>query len=252
MEADMTRVALIPPLTRVGDINKYGRGVQLVLPHLWNASVRYRDAYVQAASNGDLMIVDNGAFEGEVRDISVCMELARHFIWAGTKEIEVVLPDVMKDWYKTKMAVEAVASHLDPNFKYMYVVQGGNLDEVWKSARHAANLPFVKTLGIPKHLVTTTMDPLARSKAMRMIHEAYPNLEIHFLGMPPRNRNEIKLHDVQAVVRSMDTSMPYVYAMAGQKIFSSPVVMERREEYFRCMEDYDPQDNIEHLLAWSD
>jgi hypothetical protein len=73
MEADMTRVALIPPLTRVGDINKYGRGVQLVLPHLWNASVRYRDAYVQAASNGDLMIVDNGAFEGEVRDISVCM-----------------------------------------------------------------------------------------------------------------------------------------------------------------------------------
>lgn len=188
----------------------------------------YDQVYKEASERDDYIVVDNGAAEGTpVGDYKLFSMASR---WRAN---EVVLPDEIRNGEETVRRVMQFERNIDDSayvfdqFDYMAVAQGVTTDEVKKCIQSLAHLSYVRTIGIPRHLITTMQRRFVRLDLATWIEREFPKrFQIHFLGTNPSVPSEI-LRAVKETpfVRSVDTSMPFNYAIAGVALtLTSPAI----------------------------
>lgn len=229
----MTELALIPPLSMVDDfVGLSGREYFMYLPELMTRP-NYDRFIWRTGSKLCFNILDNGAFEGETLGPDELMDLAQ-----AVQADEVVVPDVLGDGKATIEAIRNFERQTRSRRKslreqrYMGVVQGATVRECVRCIISINNqFPFIRTLGLPKHLVRT-VERTARVELAHYIRSmAGPLYDIHLLGTSPLWPDEIR--EMQEFnIRSMDTSMPFTFAHAIRRIDDGAGEFERPEAYF--------------------
>jgi hypothetical protein len=227
------RLALIPPLGL--EHMALLCNTHLILPQeLYNT--KYDDTYKEACRRGDLTILDNGVNEGaEVTNIALAMEADRLGV------TEVVLPDALRKGVltahlATKYFSDVFTSSsrlIDHN--YMGVLQGINLQEIKILARHFADIPHITTVGIPRHLIRTTRRQSVRIDIATWIADTFDDrFQVHLLGACDSWPREVYwAARYVPFVRSIDTSMPFNYALQGYHLgWNSPTNISRAGDYF--------------------
>lgn len=206
--------------------------------HLVLAQIKheqYANVYQQAWSRGDYLILDNGANEGEpVGDFALMARAAE----LGAREI--VIPDVLGDMTETLRRARQFWSNLQEmtypvtSYGYMAVVQGKTLDELLDCAYVYTHMKRVTTLGIPRHLISTIGPKSIRVTVAKTIYARYGHrFQIHFLGTNAEWPDEV-LYASREVpfVRSVDTSMPFNYTLAGRALEVNATPVNRPDDYF--------------------
>lgn len=225
------KVALIPPRGLENYALQSRFHLALAIPDLMDHRP-YCELYRRASRLGDYVVLDNGAAEGTPVDNTTLVHYA-NLLSAS----EVVLPDVM---FETSLTVKAVKSFLandqyslGPLVKYMGVVQGNSWSKLLKCVDEYSKMA-VKVLGIPRHLLTTCGRPAIRIDLANKIEQEYGSrFEIHFLGT-----NVAWLAEVECIgkyaphVRSLDSSLPFNYALAGRKLERTGQLVLRPSNYF--------------------
>lgn len=186
----------------------------LAIPELLQDET-YREALSFAKTAGDFIVLDNGAAEGVMAQ--------PHELDAIAEEIEadeVVLPDVMRDSLQTIKAVADFMYYYAERPSYMAVVQGKNFEELMHCAETFAEHKQIKTLGIPRHLLTTMQSRTARIDTVFKLSEVYgERFEFHMLGTNPQWIEETYyIAKYHPYVRSVDTSAPWNYAIAHRNV----------------------------------
>jgi hypothetical protein len=228
----MTELALIPPFSLADDFVDEVYYMYLA-PLLGNAIY---DRYVwRTTTRLSHNILDNGAFEGEPVPDDRLMLLATS---SGLLD-EVVVPDVLGDVVGTlekvrqfESVVKSAGAHAPKH--YMGVVQGETYTECVECIEQLTEYSYITTLGIPKHLLATVGPKEIRLMLAAYIEERYKRrLSTHFLGSSPIWPSELR-EAARFNVRSMDTSMPFVFAYYNQRIQDdiSFSCMERPPKYF--------------------
>jgi hypothetical protein len=248
-----TQLALIPPIS-VAEQFVTGRDCFLFLPQLfW--SVTYQHYVHQANKTDSLTILDNGAFEGAGVTSDTLVQLS---VENGVDEI--VVPDVMREAAGTLELVQSfyasitkLQGRVSTPKQLMAVVQGVSLGECVdfiSALSTCVGAQYVTTLGLPRHLLDTTQDIRVRLKLAKHIRHWYgKRYMVHFLGASPLWPAELcYLNELE--VRSIDTSMPFVYAYYGKKISALGPRLERPPKYFELAEhEVDKKTLAHNILA---
>jgi len=222
----------------------------------------YHSAYTQACRMGAFTILDNGAAEGSTVTPDALLKIAKDLLPS-----EIVCPDVLQNAEETKYQVKCFADkatafkNVHETIKYMAVVQGVTLDELYDMVDFYAGYGWITTLGIPRWLISKF------SKAVRIdlatwVKQRYDDrFEIHLLGTNSEWYGETRSVGRYApFVRSIDTSLPYNLAMVNKGIWrvatETHLPVQRPKDYF--IRDYkhlikNPflQDNIMTLRRWA-
>ena len=211
-------LAIIPPTKMLDDAGHFK--MQLLLPHQLLNDKNYALWYLQNSRSGMHYILDNGAAEGEPVPSAVLDTLAKMYAVH-----EVAMPDVPGDmdrtilrYYQATDWLRAVYGAEGPPYKVGAVVQGRNIHEAFKCLEQMyRSNSFLDIVYIPRLLVTKD-HRAARCDLAYKIHEKYPELKIHFFGMKHEYTRELSwIPSNNTFIRSIDTSTPYVYAVAGMK-----------------------------------
>lgn len=258
------KIAFIPPYSLLEWTEQ--THYQLCLPHLFSNN-SYHTRYARYCKDpNQFVIMDNGAAENKLATVQVLMALATKL-----KPNEVVIPDAMGDYRETirlaQIFYDECIPPLEfprPPFSFMFVVQGQNQNEVLESAEWAASKSWIHTLGIPRHLITTLKDQLARVHIANKIQE-FSKKEIHFLGANAAFPGEVACLAYPAMtnqehVRGMDTSMPFNYAFAKKSLASTATrityKVQRPQDYFyqnpQYFDDGLVKENCEYFLRYDE
>ena|SRR6478609_2047303 len=242
-------LALIPPYAHLDTLQE--RNYHLMLPQCTKNSA-YFDTYAQLCQSVDnFVILDNGIAENQAWPWDSLISLGGAF---GVSEI--VLPDVMGDMKKTIHEIQAVQDRTPDIFSYMAVVQGQTMNEIQTCIDIYAAMPYVSTLGIPRHLIKTLDNPHVREWIVKWASREYPGeFQIHLLGSAPTRPQEMAdmPGDVKALIRGTDTSLPYVQALYGNHL---RIASEegRQENYFELegwgLQPHLMDENIQQLQEW--
>jgi hypothetical protein len=209
----VTDIALIPPASLIECCN--GRPYQMMLPSFIGVKA-YRDFYDPYNRLDGFYIIDNGEYEREPLSAKAFLDLAFTF-----RMNEMVAPDTIGD---SKQSIKQLRSFLKEWSKYdwgsrsliqiMAVVQGRTEEECRQHLLTIDREYSVSTIGLPKHLPTTTGDEDIRVKLAGWITNAFPNrYNIHFLGLTTVEEAEWAWH---VGIRSLDTTAPFVCAADRQ------------------------------------
>jgi hypothetical protein len=248
----------------------YGR------PHLWRNSIKkpshmvlahlvgeldYRAAYAHKTSEGSFVILDNGAAEqSKVSDDKLFQAASL------IKPSEIVVPDVLRDTDQTKKMVKefeplALNYRDTGKTKYMGVVQGTTLDELYDIVDMYANLDWITTVGIPRWLVTGFKNKAIRIDLATWIEQRFAaRFEMHMLGTSPSWPREVySIGKYAPFVRSIDTSLAHNFAIAGRVLATvrpTDPEVKRPHTYFTA--DYHKlasqshlTENIKTLRKWA-
>lgn len=223
------KLALIPPIAHVNSIRN--TDYQLLLPQLLS-NPRYVHAYLRARRDGAFMILDNGIAEGVQTSIGELHAKARMMMVN-----EIVVPDTLGDLESTILQAKQYEASALREFRYMGVVQGKTLAECYDCIRAFGELPYICTLGIPRHLLTT-INKDARALIVAFVRRNFGwRFAVHLLGTSREYMKEFEnygQHYQDQGVRGVDTSAPYVYALAGATLVDN-IRTERPDNYFDCI-----------------
>jgi hypothetical protein len=239
------KVALIPPK---GYYDYRESDYYLLLAQIEDTTYRREYAGLPMKS---YVILDNGAAEGKLVKDELLLQEAAHY---GADEI--VIPDVMYDGEATlERAREFILSHDTSGLHYMVVTQGKNLEEVLTTTSKILDEFPDATIGIPRHLITTCDNVMARYYVLQHIHERHGQTrKVHLLGTNATFPSEVKyLTAAHSWVRGADTSMPFNYAIAGKEL-NARTSVERPEGYFDKVHKIDPElleYNINTFMEWA-
>lgn len=252
------RLALIPP-------RGYENYASLSKFHLMLAHIDYPEylrEYRRCRARQDYIVMDNGAAELP-RGQSPFSEVQLIDIAQRCDVDELVLPDALHNTHKTinlvswallqyeRLPKTSYAHKLD----YMAVAQGYGLDDVKHCVEKFVEHSRVGVVGLPRLLLTPDYRSI-RIDAANWIEETYPRrFKIHLLGTNP-----IWVREVQAAaryaphIRSVDTSMPFNYAMAGARLSDTLEPIKRPDQYFevtRVILGSLLKANIETMIGWA-
>jgi len=244
------RVALISPkgLYKWAEKSDY---------HLALAQIEDNDYFVVYGylSDDNYIIMDNGAAEGKtVTDHQLVTSAVR------MTADEVVVPDVMCDFKGTMMRAQQFfgqSSWLDlpVHTRYMRVVQGTTLDEAYRCVDEHMLHSLDAVLGIPRHWIATVDRRTARAQILQYIWDNYGNeAEVHLLGTSylwPREVYYIARNFPW--VRGVDSSMPFNYTIAGEKLEDLRPI-KRPDNYFDYIHNVDEgllEYNINTFKEWA-
>lgn len=253
------KLALIPPFCRLHDTAR--TDYQLMLPHLIS-NVSYADTYGRLCrTNGQYVILDNGAAEGEAPSWNHLVGIAQEF---GVDEF--VVPDILGNQVQTQESALEFRKEF-PFFtndkKMMYVVQGKTYEEFLASAQWVLepDQEWIDVIGIPRHMISTVGDPLARIRLLSDIEAIGDFVPVHMLGAAPTYPREAEaIGDVakgSKILRGMDTSLPYNFAFYDEKLSDADGhIIKRPEDYFtRDYEEFRSlrvKQNITTMKSWLD
>jgi hypothetical protein len=210
-------------------------GVNLMLP--WQFS-QLTEASVHSMMADRYTILDNGAAEGPAISWNQLAILADK--WHVN---EVVLPDKLGDAEFTievaRQAGPLTAPLRERGIKIMAVVQGQTLAEVMKCVYAYAGWEHIDVIALPrilnKNFMSTSRVRLAESLAEDPL---LSHQTIHCLGAYYPFPTEIKSLAQLPNVRSMDTSMPFVYGYAERFVrngYPRNKTLERPGDYFNVI-----------------
>lgn len=239
---------------------------QLMLPHIVHPE--YLQFYREASGRGDCIILDNGAAERvAVSDDDLCRTAMRYHV------SELAIPDILGDWEATVQRLEAFFKRtnfhvmqplinlgMTGHFKFGFVAQGRTVQEAIKCVGAVMSSMWGHYIGVI-YLPRLLLDEggyHARIELARAIHEGFEDrVELHMFGTNPRWPQEVMAvrHEVP-FVRSVDTSLPYNYALAGKKLGDarpSERVHRTRNYFDTDWSKVQPgliHDNIKTFLEW--
>lgn len=245
-------VALIPPKGLYKWANHTKR--QMVLGHMVGDS-NYLESFNVRATRL-LTTIDNGEAEGQRLDNAELIRAAR-----TARAGEIVVPDAMGDPEETRVRVKEFL-HLarglaDPTeFLYMGVAHGGSVDEVMGMVSFCADQGLL-VIGLPRLLMQKLGQTNVRIDLANSIRERFPNHHIHLLGTSGLWPKEILFAAKYAShIRSVDTSMPFNYAIQGERLGVSTKAIQRPDRYFAENWSYRAQnhlveENVAKVMRWA-
>lgn len=254
------RLCLIPPRGLERYVLESDYHLTLGIPSCMG-NKDYLNVYGQAKLRGDKITMDNGAAEGSPIVLETMNEYAK-IIRAN----EIVLPDVLGNRDRTVDAIEnylAKYPRIHTLYKCMAVVQGTGLRQLIWMVHYLADRKEIKTLGLPRILTQSLgkEEASVRIDLANTIERLHPGrFEIHFLGANPQWPGELlAVSRYAGHVRSMDTSMPFNYALCGRRVTSTVNVINppvtRPTEYFtKPHKDDRPvllTENIRTMMEWA-
>jgi hypothetical protein len=186
---------------------------------------------MQRLSNKMHTLLDNGANEGDALSNEALVEAAG---FLNTSEM--VLPDVLGDAAGTwETSIKFLKGHARPYMNYMGVVQGTTEAELRTMVDQYATEPIIKVLGLPRLLLSRFDLKSVRIDFANWIDMIYHGrFQIHFLGgssiwpKEPYYANKY----CPGIVRSIDTSLPFNYGLAGVVIEQAGKAIDRPKDYF--------------------
>ena len=194
--------------------------VHLVLPQMRDPE--YWTFYKERREKGDLVILDNGAYENQNQStiIERMMEIYREL-----NPQVLVLPDLLLKTAQESLdcsgqAYRLIQHDLKPETQLMYVPQAppDSWNEWWRGLYEWFHQPWSKRvswIGLPRALAThIRKDPLARVLAARSL---VGNRRIHALGMVKGDYHELPYLD-HAGVYSIDSSAPVWRGILGLRL----------------------------------
>jgi hypothetical protein len=227
------RLATIPPFC----LNKYMllSDYQLVLPECFRNEPYTETVYqMRKPGRSDFIILDNGAAEGNAWHPQALLAVGREF-----QVNEIVIPDMLGEKDATLDMLEAFIGDTTEEerqaFKWMGVPQGATFNDFVECVEAFASLPFVSTVGVPRHMLQTLGDNMARVTFAKWIDKEFTGrFDIHFLGSSAQWLLEPRvLQEECAFARGMDTSLPYFAANLETEIDDlSAGIIARPEGYF--------------------
>ena len=219
------KLALIRPILLLRKIPNPS-DVHLALAHLIVESPTYRDYHREVLNKGDLVILDNGAWETrgeEVPNSVVVDRLLRAYeqliIENPPGTVEVVLPDVLGEPTETyERILEAQQKVLPKLREEDRIVVTPQATDTSGWVRHLVvlketflNTPI--TIGIPRMVEAFWGGvPLCATVA----HLICPDSPIHLFGMGRDARQYRGLGNLR-FIRSIDTTKPVKFAMYGEQ-----------------------------------
>lgn len=225
------KIAYIAPIPELEYTTR--SDLHLVLPHVFKEPFghRYKEHYRLCRSQGDYLILDNGADEfgkATVR-LPAILGHARQM-----RAQEVVLPDVQQDGEATAAAVETACEWLVTDAgksayqaaerpRFMLVPQGRSYDEWFDcfTRIYIATSGALSAIGVEPDRqllvvgVAKNHDNKVLGGVTRLVYTLqHLNVDIHLLGWPKNSASMRSVVDLDCV-RSVDTARPFVYAMHG-------------------------------------
>jgi hypothetical protein len=218
----------------------------LLLPQLLS-DPNYRRHY---QSVGGYKILDNGAAEGVRTKMKDLIHLG-----AVNEVDEIVVPDAMGDADETiKLAREFESHARRYEVNYMGVVQGRTIPEAVKCATALSFMEYITVLGVPR-ILANTIHRGFRANFARTLRFMYDRqLPIHCLGASNNVREVVLLQD-EDIIRSTDTSMPFVLAYKGRHIRDAEYTGRQKKYFDLPLPDLGTrdlmEDNVRTFLEWA-
>lgn len=199
-----------------------------VLAHLVGVDKEYTDYYTEKCKNSSYSILDNSAFElGKSVDYDVLLKAAEII-----KPTHLVIPDSVNNCKETIQFTQDFLDYLDANFESKYgvpykliaVLQGTNMEELWKCLNHIIRqkikYPFIDTVALPFDTIPGTDYHNIRVTVFRQMKDVLLDngLKVHLLGL--QNYSEYYLYterEKETLIRSVDSSAPIIYGWNGVK-----------------------------------
>ena len=154
------------------------------------------------------IMMDNGAYEGELVSMDELLELAK-----VVKPDIIIAPDSYRNMDDTiDMTTEFLYSYKG-NAEIMVVPQGRDDFEWMKCFWHFISELHFDWLGLPRWLMETPMKRTGIFDKVRVALENR-NVRVHLLGLP--NPHELKHYHGEEIVKSVDSSWPFTYARWGR------------------------------------
>lgn len=239
MELIEIKVAFIPPK---GLESYAGRGDILMCLAQLASDPEYMKVMTDLGADMFTMI-DNGANEGQTVTHEALAEAAERL-----QVNEVVLPDVLDNGpatiYEAKLYLQ---KYRRLGFDYMGVVQGTTVEDLEEAVRMYLPIKCVTTLGLPRRLMHTTAS--ARINLANWIDKYYHGrFQIHFLGASTDWVKEPVWSKYAPHVRSIDTSLPFNYGLAGVMV-TEEVKVDRPANYFTRVHEMNGRTTVLQNLA---
>lgn len=248
------KVALIPPTDCIEIVERFNTGYHLVLPQMFINDAVYRLFYKDVDG---FKILDNGVAEG----VSI-YHMDLHDVASTLQADEIVVPDVMGDCGETIESARRFEHWARPDqYDYVGVLQGQNMAEVMKCLTFFSNCNWIKNIAVPR-ILNVLIDKTFRYTFLNALVEhdlndperAYGFNSIHCLGYSSWEREVVALETLPNV-RGVDTSFPFVMALADRPIRSEykaraphyfQAIVDRRSTQWELMND-----NVRFFLDWA-
>jgi hypothetical protein len=218
-------LALIPPMYYL--VHTWDMKYHLILPHLLE-NPGYSE-YVEDVCriSDEFVILDNGLAENQQIKPVALIAIGTYY---GVDEI--VVPDVLgKREASVERAVDFMVEldrvredHDYPN-SLAFVAQGETVAETTQCAvdylDNSATGAHVATIMIPRRLVSPEQPHARLQVAQNLYNAGLGGVNIHLLGASKYFPQELRVAARDyPFIRSLDTSMPYVFAQHGVKVDS--------------------------------
>jgi hypothetical protein len=172
----------------------------LVLSHVGNAL--YQQFYRKRSEAGDLVILDNSAYEGALNENQLLERIGLYHpkvtilpdIYGGDMVESFNLAKAFHNVWKSRLSMQ-----------WMFVPQANDIQGHFDSAERAIGELGVEWIGIPRRFGTHCLG--SRPLLCAWIHEKFPNVNVHALGMLAGDVNELPLLE-RAQCQSIDSSAP--------------------------------------------
>ncbi len=247
------RIAFIPPTSLLMVSNNLFSDMHMAIAsHILMGDAKYKAFYRGVGKSGRHIILDNGVWEtGVACGYADLLDTALEI-----NASEIVIPDVMKDMYKTLIHAEsfldfADSAKLPRDFKFMFVPQGRDWME-WLECYNKAMEMFgdrFHTIGIPKWLGEAVNRNSSLYGRVMLINDSSMDFrakyDYHMLGMNSvleivrilPYKDYVRKH-----IRSIDTSLPFAMA---QKLGG---IKPERMDF--TMESYEAQKNVKRFADY--
>ncbi len=218
---------------------------------------------MQRRRDGDFLILDNGAAEG-----AEFGPPHLHTLAAEVEANEIVVPDALRDKTETIARAKHFVPYMQPDYKYMAVLQGTTQQEVLSCLNFFDNAPDmmgITCIGIPR-----VLNEIKRAFRLQftewLIAEQFHNkFQLHFLGASSWTREVqalaatvegLEVENMDSVgFRGIDTSMPIQMGLIGKNITDEAYEPhEGKTGFFEATRDRYSQvmRNIDYYLRWAD
>lgn len=187
----------------------------------------YYNFYRGQAMAGSFVILDNGTAEGATTSVEKLISVAE-----AIRPSEVVIPDALQD---ADVTLQWAQQHIRklraalPDTRLMGVAQGNTMEE-WVCCAQALLEMGIDTLGVPKILVKM-FGMNGRALALKALYKKAPKAlegkEIHLLGcwedaLEAKVVSNLVRQGELPAVRGIDSCLPYIHAVAGQRMDEGP------------------------------
>jgi hypothetical protein len=197
-------------------------------------------------------ILDNGIAEGMGTPINRLLQYIDDFLID-----ELVLPDIIQDCDETIASARTYAGLKSrfPTLKLMGVAQGKSMAEVLKCATALTYMDHVDVIGFPRWWLSAFGTTFRADFARSIVRDGDFPKQIHCLGGNPLWPDEPYALSQNPGIRSMDTSLPFVYGLHRQYLPSKHEIW-RGAGYFQSevFSDYQREvieANVRLYIRWA-